>query len=219
MILHVGSCPSWVRDALTALLPEHERFRAQAGAIASAQDVFYTNLFAQKLPPRLDAEKEAVLEQVREALLRMVYKDSPVWPITCGFIESPVGSRVQYWHYDYGGRTENIFVPITPLTKKNGTEYVEWLAPDAGPAQFARYGERAVELMTYDIAALQIAEPYTLRRSTAQPYEVLHMPWHVLHRGNINSESFVRLMFFICTTQHEGFDLEAQDKQPVVSWG
>jgi hypothetical protein len=218
-MIYLGRCSDFVQEALQALVTEHDRVVGLAGEASWSTDhVLYTNLFARDTPPRLVAKHAALLGKAMDELVQQAYGTTPVWVLTAGYIESPVGCRPQYWHYDYGAKTENIFIPLTPLTERNGMEYVEWLSAEAGPAQVSRYGGRLSELLPLDLAALGIAEPYRIRRAAAAPYDVLRMPWHLLHHGISNQEPWVRRVFFMCMTLHPHFDLAPHDKQPVVSW-
>ncbi len=44
--------------------------------------------------------------------------------LTVGFLTAPPQNGTQRWHTDYEYPSDNIFVPLCPLTAKNGTEYL-----------------------------------------------------------------------------------------------
>lgn len=69
-----------------------------------------------------------------------------------------------------------------------------------------------------DLREAKIEEPYRTRRAIANPFEILRMPSHLLHRGTINQELYPRKVFYIATTLVPGFDLEPENKLPVISW-
>lgn len=68
------------------------------------------------MSPRLELEEHYLLVDVRHTLMSLVYDRKPAILLTAGFIESPINCRLQEWHYDFGGKTENIFIPLKAAT-------------------------------------------------------------------------------------------------------
>ena len=200
------------------LVLEHEAFVA-AQPDLPPDAAFYSALFAAAEPLRLSPDLGALLSETCKELLQVVYGGTPMRVLTAGFLECPVHCRAQKWHFDYRGRTENIFVPLSPFTLNNGTEYVEWVAPEAGPAMLERYVALFSDTEQADLSALSEAAPHRVVRLTARPFEVLHMPRGLLHHGVENREPSARRAFYMATTLLPDFDLSPADKAPVVSWG
>jgi hypothetical protein len=198
-MLHVPArCSPHVEAALMRLVPVHERL-ATAYPGLPGDATFYSALFARGEPPRLAPDLGALLSAVCDELLAISYGATPAHVLTAGFIESPVRCRAQKWHFDYRGRTENLFVPLVPQTERNGTEYVAWATPEAGPAMLERYCALFSDTEQLDLSSLAGTDAHRVLRATARPFEILRMPHHLLHRGVENREPYVRRVFYMAT--------------------
>jgi hypothetical protein len=214
-MIYLGPCSARVREGIQHLLVAHlclvnEYLEPNLPYIA------YSALLAHQCPRRISEADEKVLRDVCHELTRIAYGDKPVTILTAGFLEAPVNCRRQRWHYDYGGNTENLLVPLVPATERNATEYVEWLNPAMAEAMMHRILPQLSG--TYELKDLEIPEPFRISRAIAAPFDIIRMPNVTLHRGTPNQEDFVRRVFYIATTLVAGFDLQASDKEPIVSW-
>lgn len=217
-MIRIGKCSPSVRANLLQLIPAHERFAAAYPNLPT-DAIYYSTFYAHAQPPRLFNEEAEWLSATLQELTQTVYGAAARRILTAGFIESPRSGRRQPWHFDYRGKTENIFVPLVPLTQENGTEYVDWAEPNSGPAELARLVEIIEPGEIEDLASLPDLSPHAVRRAEAEPFEILRMPYYLLHRGTPTNGPQVRRMFFIATTPHFDFDLSEADKAPIVSWG
>jgi hypothetical protein len=210
-------CSPRVEAALLRLVVEHERLAAAEPDLPSGE-VFYTTLFAHTDPPRVPPDLGVLLSSVCDELIGLVYGSTPLRLLTAGFIESPVGCRAHRWHFDFHGRTESLFVPLTPFTPNNGTEYVAWSVPGSDAAMLERYRDVLTGAGGRDLSLIAAADAYRVVRLTAEPFAIVRLPSHLLHRGGDNREPYVRRTFYLTTTQLPGFDLSSAEKAPVLSW-
>lgn len=221
----IGACSPTMRDALLRLLPWHQRRAACTLGDQPSPYIFYTNLYARgeshELAPG-STDEVALLQQLITETCTLVYGAAGGRTVlTAGFLEGPIGCRYQGWHYDYRGNTENIFIPLVSLTARNGTEYVDFgsLAKSAAnaPAVLAHLLQRGADgddLLTLPV--LPTTDPYVVRRLLAEPFQVVRMHAHCIHRGVCNEETYTRRVFFIASTDSPGFVLEEDYLAPIL---
>ena len=222
----VGACSASMREQLTLMLAWHQRRADLVFAGQASPYIFYTNLYAagqeHTLMPGTSAEVWALHELVM-ATCALVYGAATAQRtvLTAGILEGPIGCRPQGWHYDYQGNTENIFIPLVPLTVRNGTEYVDFgsLAQSAANrnavlAFILQQGASGDDLLT--LPPLPTADPYTVRRLNAEPFQIVRMHSHALHRGVRNEESYIRRVFFIASTDQPTYRLDEEYLAPII---
>ena len=216
-MIKFGSCSEQIQQKIIKLSGIQDLF-VKRHCQNSTEYITYSALIANKCPPRLVPEEHQLLFGVCQTLISRVYGEKSVTLLTAGFVESPVNCKLQEWHYDFGGNTENIFVPLRPATSLNATEYVEWVRPGIELEMQQKLLPVIGEKRYLNLKEVNIEEPYRIRRAVANPFEILRMPSHLLHRGTINRELYPRKVFYIATTLVPGFDLEPENKLPVTSW-
>lgn len=222
----VGACSPQMREQLAQIAAWHQRRADLLFAGQPSPYIFYTNLYAagqeHTLAPGTPAEVSA-LQALVAATCTLVYGNaaSQRTVLTAGILEGPIGCRPQGWHYDYRGNTENIFIPLVPLTARNGTEYVDFgsLAQSAANrdtvlAFILQRGAAGDDLLT--LPPLPTADPYVVRRLNAEPFQIARMHSHALHRGIRNEERYTRRVFFIASTDQPAYRLEKEYLAPII---
>eukprot|EP00697_Spironema_sp_BW2_P016766 gnl/Spiro4/8182_TR4313_c0_g1_i1.p1 gnl/Spiro4/8182_TR4313_c0_g1~~gnl/Spiro4/8182_TR4313_c0_g1_i1.p1 ORF type:complete len:311 (-),score=63.12 gnl/Spiro4/8182_TR4313_c0_g1_i1:40-972(-) len=130
-MINFGPCDDELKDSILALYQVHRRLCEQRfGETASPNPprLFYTNLFAQgsRNHQVMNAKELDLMMTTSKRLMDLVYKENvdSRSVFTVGFLTAPPNNGQQLWHLDYEFKTDNIFVPLTALTLKNGTEYL-----------------------------------------------------------------------------------------------
>jgi len=165
-----------------------------------------------------------------QSLLTRVYGDQYQKILGFGFIQAPHGNKTQAWHTDYGGKTENIFIPLVPMTDLNGTQFVYFDDPDAAKFWFwyiYAVHDFAVELpptlFPDDDERHKVpnapSKKYTVKHWNAQPYTISRMPHYLYHRGPTNFEKETKILFYVTVTSDPNFDVEEHLKGAVVVTG
>jgi len=227
---------------LKALFEEHERkLRERFGNYVHNQ-IVYTSLFSDLFQGKAhnndlsdivtgDAEGELKRKTASflRSLLRRVYGDQKYQKILgFGFIQAPPGNQTQAWHTDYGGKTENIFIPMVPMTDLNGTEFVHF--EEEGAGEFWFWYLYAAHDFTPDLPELfpdnddrhKIPGPskrYAVRRWNAAPHTIHRMPYYLYHRGPTNKEKETKIVFYVTVTDDPDFDVEDHLKATVIVTG
>lgn len=113
------------------------------------------------------------------------------------FIVNPKGTlRAQEWHIDSTTDAASLWIPLTPFTKKNATEYVT--LPHDTPAPVLERLARHVDEV--DMRALRKDVPgLVVRQALAEPMAILHMGRGTIHRGirNTGDDDRVALMITV----------------------
>jgi len=111
-----------------------------------------------------------------------------------GFICNPMGSRTQAWHLDYRLDYSTLFIPLTPVTTQNATQFVS-VAPNV---DHSVYTKALANLDTVDVAYLQDNSDYIcVQQMLARPFSMLKMNFGTIHRGISNTGDYVRVVFWI----------------------
>jgi hypothetical protein len=109
-------------------------------------------------------------------------------------IISPPGmTENQPWHVDYTGTEGHCFIPLTPLTLLNSTQFVRtnWTGDGLLQVQAASH-IHLQNLMQYaDMSSIEVGQ------LVCEAYSVLRMVPGTLHRGIANQDTFTRIVFCI----------------------
>lgn len=223
----IGRCTPQMREWLSCLDQWHRRRAETMLQGRPSAYIFYTNLYAHGQRHTLEQgspEEQQTLQALITAAGEMVYgpeESRQRTVLTAGILEGPVGCHPQSWHYDYMGNTENIFIPLVPLTERNGTEYVDFGTLEKSAANRAmvlpfilqRYEEND-EVVT--LPPLPVQDSYVIRRLNAEPFQIVRMHSHALHHGVKNEENYVRRVFFIASTNQAGYRLPENHLTPII---
>lgn len=126
-----------------------------------------------------------------------------------GFIINPVNSRTQPWHVDYTLDYSTLFIPLSPLTTQNATQYAV-LPPGTLPALRST---AFANLDVIDLDGLIAACDYvSVRQLLVRPFSIVKMDFGTLHRGIANTGDFERIMFWISVSRAR----ELLPPEPVV---
>lgn len=111
-----------------------------------------------------------------------------------GFTVNPRGSQHQPWHLDYTTDAAVVWIPMTPHTEKNATQYIT--VPSDTPEDVL---ERAASnVNTINVGALGRGVDYlVVQQIVAKPMSVLYMGRGTIHRGVPNTGKDHRVTFYI----------------------
>jgi hypothetical protein len=168
-------------------------------ASAAKREIFWINLWrgSSNEEPIALAGVAEVDRWVRE-LVNTAYAGEGVELEGYGFIINPVESKSQLWHVDYYTMDySNLFIPLTPLTPENCTQYA--VLPPGTPLS-ARQALAKLEFV--DVNGLIDSFDYvSVRQMLARPFSILKMDFGAIHRGIANKSGFERILFWISVTR------------------
>jgi hypothetical protein len=132
----------------------------------------------------------------------------------------------QKWHLDYTAETSNLFIPLTKMTCKNGTQY---LRSPHGKIKSKTIGHGNIthpDVFNYQdphvLFDTEDTDHFEVCQVISQPFTIWKLFPECIHRGIANGEDYDRVMFFISTNDkpydiQEGFDnnTEYYEKQNV----
>jgi len=111
-----------------------------------------------------------------------------------GFVVNPIGSQPQVWHIDYTTDVAVVWIPMTPFTEKNATQYIT--LPSDTPKDVLE--QVASDVDEVDVDALARGVDYLIvQQVVAKPMSVLYMGRGTIHRGIRNTGKDHRVAFFI----------------------
>ena len=111
-----------------------------------------------------------------------------------GFAVNPRGSQYQPWHIDYATDCANLFIPMTPFTNKNATQYIA--LPSNTPEDVLE--QVASDTDKVDVDALERGIDYlVIQQVVARPMSILYMGRGTIHRGIPNTGDDDRVVFYI----------------------
>jgi hypothetical protein len=112
-----------------------------------------------------------------------------------GFIVNPKGTRYnQPWHIDSTTDAACIWIPLTPFTEKNATQYIT--LPSDTPEDVLERVAANVDEVNLPALARKI-ESLIVQQVVADPMSVLYMGRGTIHRGIRNVGEVDRIAFFI----------------------
>jgi phosphatidylglycerophosphate synthase len=134
------------------------------------------------------------------------------WPgqtrvlLSCGFIISPGQTNEdQQWHHDYGRHVSNLFIPLTPVTVNNSTQYLRHphgrMKINADDENEQNYPSPETMLDEQQVDYLELCQPIV------RPFSILKLAPGTVHRGIANRELTDRILFFVCTND-KAMDLQ-----------
>jgi hypothetical protein len=112
-----------------------------------------------------------------------------------GFVVNPKGTQHhQPWHVDYTTDAAAVWIPMTPFTEKNATQYIK--LPSDTPRELL---ERvASDVDDVDVDGLVRELGYLIvQQAVADPMSVLYMGRGTIHRGIPNTGDDDRVVFYI----------------------
>jgi len=171
---------------------------AQTGAPKKINWInMYVNQMQTKKSPLYDATHAFVID-----LLKEMYPGQKRVILSYGFIVSPKnGEENQGWHYDYGYHVSNLFIPMTPVTHKNATQFIEQRIKTPMPE--SNYFEPPYKLMKNEgRSMIKVSQVVT------DPFVVLKLFPSTCHRGIANKDDYDRVMFFISTNRDTYINIE-----------
>ena len=112
-----------------------------------------------------------------------------------GLIVNPKGTRYnQTWHIDSTTDAAAIWIPLTPFTEKNATQYIT-LPPDTPDDVLERVAAN-VDEVNFPALARKV-DRLIVQQAIADPMSVLYMGRGTIHRGIRNVGEDDRIAFFI----------------------
>ncbi len=136
------------------------------------------------------------------------------------YINNPPDSVPQVFHLDYEGTTISYFIPLVDITDENGTEYIKFLDEKDNEKYFEEIKKLSSlrlykdELIIYlrDELNLELDKDYKIAIVNCNKYELIKMPYYILHRGKKNTSNFNRIMLNIVFSVSKEYDNFVSDK-------
>jgi len=172
------------------------------------KQLHWMNLYSsQRWHPTVPAQLREDLWSVAQRFTResRVYSD-PICIISISFVVNPASNaHLQKFHVDYRNSCSNMFVPITPSTPLNATQYVDFGVPDS---QVDRDGYL---IPSWD-ELLQDRDTIQLHQLLVKPWSLLQVPRGTVHRGMANNGEGARdRILFTCTYDTRYVDIKEKD--------
>jgi hypothetical protein len=121
-----------------------------------------------------------------------------------GFVINPAGTKKhQVWHVDYTTDSAAVWIPMTPFTEKNATQFITL------PADTPKHAleQVAINALTVDVDALAGAvDHFVIQQITAKPMSILTMGRGTIHRGIPNAGNDDRIAFYISLHYIKDYD-------------
>jgi len=106
-----------------------------------------------------------------------------------GFLLNPSNStKNQRWHEDYTSTAVTLMVPLTKVTQKNTTQYLN---------EYVKREYREKLLDTPDFLQVEGLESIVISQIICREYSLLQLLPGTVHRGIANGESWDRIVFWI----------------------
>jgi hypothetical protein len=198
----VGKVPTEQQSTLLRALEALKRDMGSAwDSQLAAKEIFWLNIWQHED----DIEDEADMMRLSDSTLGKTLDE---WCRTAvekycepgaimdgyGFVVNPTGSRHQVWHVDYTTDAAAIWIPITPFTDKNATQFLT--IPSNTPEEVLEQVASAVDQV--DVEALARELDYLIvQQIVAKPMSILYMGRGTIHRGIPNSGNDHRIGFYI----------------------
>ena len=112
-----------------------------------------------------------------------------------GFVVNPKGTRRhQPWHVDYTTDAAAIWIPMTPFTEKNATQYIA--LPSHTPRELLEQVASDVDEVDVDALVRELGS-VIVQQAIAEPMSILYMGRGTIHRGVPNTGDEDRVVFYI----------------------
>jgi hypothetical protein len=186
----------------TTLLQSFQLLKDQMGKRwdeqIAAKEIFWLNVWQQAEGGQTvdipDPSTASALEVWCKATLAQYAEPGAIMD-GYGFVVNPSGSKQhQVWHIDYATDCAAIWVPLTPFTHKNATQFIS--LPHEAPKEVLTQVASDVDEVDLDLLE-QAVSHLTIKQIAAQPMSILHMGRGTIHRGIPNSGRDDRLAFYI----------------------
>lgn len=108
----------------------------------------------------------------------------------------------QHYHFEYSKRTGVMLIPLTYMTTKNATQYLNNFVPKSKPKlgvrSFNNFGENDIELLEHEnVDFLEVSQVI------CRPYTVLKIGCRTIHRGIRNLGGFARPVIYLTFGEHD----------------
>jgi len=129
---------------------------------------------------------------------RIVSEVYHAWPevhlLGYGFIFNAAGStKNQRWHEDYTSTASTVFVPLTKITCKNTTQFLD---------VYIERENRNKAVDVEDYLEMQGLEGIVVSQLICRPFSLVQVIPGTVHRGIANQENFDRIMFYLTVDDH-----------------
>jgi len=112
-----------------------------------------------------------------------------------GFVVNPKGTQHhQPWHVDYTTDAAAIWIPLTPFTDKNATQYIT--LPSGTSEDVLEQVASDVDAVDID-ALMRELDCLIVQQVVAKPMSILYMGRGTIHRGIPNTGEDDRVLFYI----------------------
>ncbi len=111
-----------------------------------------------------------------------------------GYIVNPVGSKGQVWHIDYTTDAAVLWIPVSPYTEHNATQFVR--LPPNTPSEVLEDIASYVDEVDMDDVCRRVPL-VEFCQIAAHPMEMLYMGRGTIHRGIPNTGDSDRIGFYV----------------------
>jgi hypothetical protein len=167
------------------------------GIPASTQAIHWVNLYLNGELTVAHPTQRALHEWVTRTVAE-VYADWPrVHLVTYSFIVNPAGNQDgQPFHCDYGRTSSNLFVPLTPVSVLNATQFIRQPLERSVPNDKVEFG------MAEDILDAEGWDAVEVTQLVPRPFTLLRLLPGTPHRGIGNGADYDRVMFCVTLDDH-----------------
>ncbi len=203
-------CTEAERRLLEACWQETEQRFAKSRPENSA--IYWHNLYINQAQTTHSPVSDGVYDFV-ETLLTELYPREKRVILSYGFIISPANSSEnQGWHFDYSPEVSNIFIPLTPVTQKNATQFIEnILKSEMSESNY--FPPPAQLLEKEDRLTLKVSQV------VSAPFVIMKLQPGTCHRGIRNQEEYDRILFFVSTNKDVFIDIGEKDTYSESEYG
>jgi hypothetical protein len=169
----------------------------RAGMPASTRAIHWVNLYMNGALT-VDHPLQRALHEWVTRIVAEVYADWPeVHLIAYSFIVNPAGNQDgQPFHCDYAPTSSNLFVPLTPVSLSNATQFIRQPLQRAVPNERVEFGtlEEILDAEGWDAVEVTQLVP--------RPFTLLRLLPSTPHRGIGNGADYDRVMFCVTIDDH-----------------
>jgi hypothetical protein len=179
---------SLLRDAFAACQP---------GMPASTRAIHWVNLYLNGALTVSHPSQRALHEWVTRTVADVYADWREVHLVTYSFIVNPAGNRDgQPFHCDYAPTSSNLFVPLTPVSVLNATQFIRQPLLRSVPNEKVEFGTAE------DILDAEGWDSLEVTQIVPRPFTLLRLLPGTPHRGIGNGADYDRVMFCVTVDDH-----------------
>lgn len=161
-------------------------------------EIHWLNLYLNHTFRAEYPQRDALHAWVTETVQAVYAATGEVHVLSYGFIVNPAGStKEQLFHCDYSYTSSNLFVPLTPVTLANATQYLR------RPLHVARMDEVDMIGTLEQIMDLEGLDAIEVCQLACRPFCLVRLLPDTPHRGIRNQAAYDRVMLWVTVDDHD----------------